>query len=94
MKAFIVLDPKDNVGTALLDMEEGFEVNDPYVEEKILCRQKIPMGHKFAVKDIKKGETAFKYGTSIGVMSADVSAGEHVHVHNLLSRRGKEKAGE
>ncbi|MCL2018777.1 MAG: altronate dehydratase family protein [Oscillospiraceae bacterium] len=45
----------------------------------------IPRGHKAAVFDIKKGETVIKYGFPIGVATADIKAGEHVHIHNLKS---------
>ncbi|MBR5497668.1 MAG: altronate dehydratase [Clostridia bacterium] len=40
-------------------------------------------GHKYARRNIEKGENVIKYGFSIGVASADMSEGEHVHSHNL-----------
>ncbi|MGN0539887.1 MAG: UxaA family hydrolase [Candidatus Fimenecus sp.] len=40
-------------------------------------------GHKYAVKDIKKGERIIKYGFPIGVATEDIGAGEHIHSHNL-----------
>ena len=40
-------------------------------------------GHKYARFDIKKGESVIKYGFPIGIASADIKAGEHVHSHNL-----------
>ena len=40
-------------------------------------------GHKYAVKDIKKGEKIIKYGFPIGVASTDIKSGEHIHSHNL-----------
>jgi len=45
----------------------------------------IPAGHKFALKDIKKGETVIKYGQIIGRASSDIKAGEWVHTHNVKS---------
>ncbi len=46
----------------------------------------IPAGHKFALKDIKKGEYVVKYGEIIGKATADIKKGEWVHTHNLKSR--------
>ncbi len=40
-------------------------------------------GHKYAVKDIALGEKVIKYGCPIGVATADIKEGEHVHSHNL-----------
>ncbi|MDE6469515.1 MAG: altronate dehydratase family protein, partial [Eubacterium sp.] len=40
-------------------------------------------GHKYAVCNIKKGESIIKYGYPIGIAKADIDAGEHVHSHNL-----------
>ncbi len=45
----------------------------------------IPAGHKYASKDIKKGETVIKYGQIIGRASTDIRAGEWVHTHNVKS---------
>ena len=39
-------------------------------------------GHKYAVRDIKKGENVIKYGNPIGHATEDIRAGEHVHTHN------------
>lgn len=47
---------------------------------------KIPAGHKFALKDIKKGEYVVKYGEIIGRATKDIQKGEWVHTHNLASR--------
>lgn len=40
-------------------------------------------GHKYAVRDIKKGENVIKYGNPIGHATEDIKKGEHVHSHNL-----------
>ncbi len=46
-----------------------------------------PIGHKIALKDMKKGDTVFKYGEDIGIMTADVNKGEHVHTQNCKTKR-------
>ncbi len=40
-------------------------------------------GHKYAIRDIKKGESVIKYGYPIGHAVCDIKEGEHVHTHNL-----------
>lgn len=49
----------------------------------------ISFGHKFAVRDILKGDKIIKYGETIGLATQDIQAGRHVHVHNLESDRGR-----
>lgn len=51
----------------------------------------IPIGHKFALRDIDIGEDVIKYGHSIGRATAKISKGEWVHTHNLHSNLDKEK---
>lgn len=45
-------------------------------------------GHKYALCDIAAGEPVIKYGFPIGVASAPVKRGEHVHTHNLKTGLG------
>ena len=45
----------------------------------------VPAGHKYALKDIKQGDTVIKYGQIIGRASQDIKAGEWVHTHNVKS---------
>lgn len=40
-------------------------------------------GHKYALRDIVKGENIIKYGNPIGHATADIKKGEHVHTHNV-----------
>src|SRR5262252_4515153 len=44
---------------------------------------RVGLGHKLALRDIKKGEAILKYGQIIGFASQDIPAGSHVHVHNV-----------
>ena len=48
----------------------------------------IPGGHKVALHDIPAGTLVRKYGHVIGVATADIRAGDHVHVHNLAMPDG------
>ena len=47
----------------------------------------VPIGHKVALKDLAEGDTAIKYGEDIGKIVAAVKKGEHVHTHNLKTKR-------
>ncbi len=47
----------------------------------------IPLGHKIALKDLAEGDTVLKYGHDIGKAVAAVKAGDHVHVHNMKTKR-------
>jgi len=40
-------------------------------------------GHKYAVRDIKKGENIIKYANPIGHATEDIKCGDHVHTHNM-----------
>jgi altronate dehydratase small subunit len=47
------------------------------------------MGHKFALDPIAQGEPVRKYGVVIARAMAPIEAGQHVHVHNVESNRGR-----
>ncbi|MDH3595842.1 MAG: UxaA family hydrolase [Rhodospirillales bacterium] len=47
----------------------------------------IPLGHKIALKDLAVGDTVVKYGHDIGKVVAAAKAGDHVHVHNIKTKR-------
>jgi len=50
----------------------------------------IPVNHKVAIVDIKKGDAVLKYGEIIGYATNDIKAGEHVHENNLDSKKLRE----
>ena len=92
MKKVFVIDAEDNVGTAVVEaINSGDEVgtNGRITEIVVTASADIAYGHKIALKDIAKGETVMKYGLSIGTASEDIKAGDHVHVHNVESNRGR-----
>ncbi len=91
MRKAVVMDPKDNVATALQDLKKGetvaTEVGDQKVEVKLL--EDIQFGHKFALRDIKASEHVHKYGEVIGAATEVIKKGAHVHVHNVEGLRGR-----
>ncbi|HJZ43558.1 MAG TPA: UxaA family hydrolase [Hyphomicrobiaceae bacterium] len=89
---FLVHSPKDNVGVVVVEgLKAGTAMLGVVTENdttlKLDARQDIPIGHKVALKPMKKGDTVVKYGEDIGKIVADVGAGEHVHVQNLKTKR-------
>jgi altronate hydrolase len=75
--AWLLAHPDDSVAIALRTLEAGIEV------QGVLLRENIPAGHKFALHPIAVDESIFKLGHPIGVACAAISAGSHVHDHNL-----------
>lgn len=53
------------------------------ISEKDNVRVCLDNGHKYAIRDIQKGEPIIKYGFPIGVATDDIKCGEQVHSHNL-----------
>ena len=84
----IVLSTNDNVATTIADLEVGavITVDVHGRSEAITLVSHVPMGHKFALVDLKRGQAVIKYGEPIGQTMASVLRGEHVHVHNVMSR--------
>jgi altronate dehydratase small subunit len=87
----LVIKEGDNVATAFRDIapKETATYGIGTCSEQILVTEPIPYGHKFAVRDIKKGEDILKYGETIGRAVSDIPAGCHAHVHNIESLRGR-----
>lgn len=52
----------------------------------IKATSNIPINHKAAIKNIKKGDEVLKYGERIGYATADIKVGGHVHTNNLSSK--------
>lgn len=91
MEVAIVMNPKDNVATAIADLEQADRVSVLVGDERVevqLC-EAIPFGHKLAIKPIDRGDDVIKYGETIGRSTANVAAGQHLHTHNIESRRGR-----
>ena len=88
---FLVHHEGDNLGVAVVDIKTGDKIAGACLENgaqfKIEAQDGIPLGHKVALKELKKGDDGIKYGISIGRATKSITAGSHVHVHNLKSNR-------
>lgn len=80
----ILLDPTDNVATALMDLSSGSRVS--IGGREVILASAIPFGHKFALDDILVGGPVVKYGETIGLAKAPITRGDHVHRHNVEHR--------
>lgn len=75
--SYTLLHPEDDVLIALRDIPAGTNV------EGVIMVQDVGVGHKIARHALAKGAPVRRYHQIIGYASADIAAGEHVHVHNL-----------
>lgn len=91
MITFLMHESQDSVGVAVTDIKAGQEVQGRSLHgaasPKLKALSDIPLGHKIALRDFRPGDTVIKYGVDIGKIVAPVKMGEHVHVHNLKTKR-------
>ena len=88
----IIHDEKDNVGVVVVDkitLKQDCACwimeNDKTV--KIQSEDEIQLGHKIAMIDLNEGDTILKYGHDIGKVIKSIKKGEHVHVHNVKTKK-------
>jgi len=89
---FLVHSPKDNVGVIVIEgLVAGTDMLGVITETDSTTKAKanhdIPIGHKVALVDLKQGDTVIKYGEDVGRIVADVKKGDHVHTHNMRTKR-------
>ena len=88
----LVHDPADNVGVVVVEgLVAGTDmlcvVTHDNTDFRLVVSMDVPIGHKVALADLGVGDTVIKYGQDIGRIVAPVKRGEHVHVHNLKTKR-------
>src|SRR4051812_39292975 len=79
---FLRLNPADDVVIACRELDAGTSL----LQENVVCRDRIPAGHKVATRAIEKGQPVRRYNQIIGFATQPIAAGAHVHVHNLEVR--------
>ena len=89
MNDLVRITPQDAVAVALRPVKAGETVS--WGEGTLTLKEDIPMGHKAALRDIRKGETVIKYGYPIGEATEEIPKGTHVHTHNLRTLLSGEK---
>ena len=85
----LIVEKNDDVAVVLEAIHVGDKVTYRYGDEErsVVSLSEVPVYHKVAVRDIKRGDHILKYGEKLGVATQDIKLGEHVHVHNLDSER-------
>src|SRR4051794_24947398 len=73
----IRLHEDDNIVIARVTLLPGTHLADGAA-----ATQRIPAGHKAAIRPIATGEAIRRYGQIIGFASMDIAPGQHVHVQN------------
>jgi len=91
MIEYLMHNREDSVGVLVVDVEKGQVIKGRtlYGDEapEINVKSVIPLGHKIALQDFVPGDTVIKYGVDIGKVVDHIKIGEHVHVHNLKTKR-------
>jgi (2R)-sulfolactate sulfo-lyase subunit alpha len=88
----IIHDEKDNVAVVVIDKASKNQECNGWIMEndktiKVKSIAEIPLGHKVALQDFKEGDTILKYGHDIGKVVKSIKKGEHVHVHNVKTKK-------
>jgi altronate hydrolase len=73
----IRLHPEDGVLIARSSLPPGMAVADG-----VTTTERIPAGHKVAIKPIAVGEPVRRYGQIIGFATVPIAPGQHVHTQN------------
>jgi altronate hydrolase len=87
----LVLREGDDVAVATRDLNPGAEVSGTGTGP-VAVGQPVPRGHKIALRAVPAGTEVHKYGQVIGVATADIAPGDHVHSHNLGFEEGTRAA--
>tara|TARA_A100001011_G_scaffold290833_1_gene302349 strand:- start:2520 stop:2807 length:288 start_codon:yes stop_codon:yes gene_type:complete len=88
----IIHDEKDNVAVVVIESTKKGQDCSAWIMEndktiKVNSISEIPLGHKIALTDLKEGDTILKYGHDIGKVVKSVKKGDHVHVHNVKTKK-------
>lgn len=87
LKRMLIINPADNVGVVMEDVEQGDEVTAQ--DTKVVALENIEFAHKIVLRDLVQGEEIIKYGESIGYALKPIKKGEWIHIHNLDCERAR-----
>lgn len=88
----LAMDARDTVAVAVRELAAGeiAAVGMPDgATRTVTLAEAIPFGHKFALVPMAEGAQVIKYGERIARATANIAPGQHVHVHNAASQRGR-----
>lgn len=93
---FLMHDKVDSVGVAVANITKGEKVYGTFLHGndfiEVIANDNIPLGHKIALRNVKKDEFVIKYNEKIGKATQDIKVGDWVHTHNLKGARWVKKA--
>lgn len=89
MKDSLIIDPRDTVAVALMDLKPGTNVNG-----NVQTVEAIPAKHKVALRDFKKGDIVHMYGVTVGIAQRDIPKGALITIRNLEHRSESFSAAE
>jgi altronate dehydratase small subunit len=90
MPRAIVLNRADNVATLLDTGQAGDRCTlQGEAAGDVVLAHPVPFGHKVCIKPTPAGGDIVKYGQVIGKAARDLAVGDHAHVHNVESARGR-----
>lgn len=81
--AALRIDRRDSVATALRALSAGEKI--AVDGEAFVLAADVPMGHKFALVALAPGDPVVKFGYAIGLATAAIAPGDHVHTHNVAT---------
>ncbi len=81
----IHLDERDNVVVCVVRLGPGELV--AVGAEEVAVLEPIAFGHKMAIRPIEEGGDVLKNGEIVGIATAPIARGAHVHTHNVVSAR-------
>src|SRR5262245_23722348 len=79
----VYLSPDDNICVAARNLPAGQALEIGVAS--VTLAEPVRLGHKIAVRPIKKGEFVRKYGQIIGQATESIDPGQWVHSHNLVN---------
>ena len=88
----LVHDKSDNVGVVVVEgVVAGQELLGVHLADdsdfRLVANHDVPIGHKVALADLAEGRDVTKYGETVGRMVAPAARGDHVHTHNMKTKR-------
>ena len=74
----LALHPADNVAVALEPVRAG-----TVLPSGLVASERVPKGHKIAVRGVPAGAPILKFGQVIGFAACEIASGSWVHEHNV-----------
>ncbi|WP_159867671.1 MULTISPECIES: SAF domain-containing protein [unclassified Raoultella] len=89
---FVVHDDGDSVGVVVIEGVEAGQILTGWIMDQnktieFAVKDAIPIGHKLAIRCLDVNDTVIKYGQDIGRVIQPIQQGEHLHVHNVKTKR-------